>query len=41
MSASKMREAAMNNDYKEFKKGHPDDYDGTILFEDVKKNMEV
>ncbi len=41
MSASKMREAAVNNDYEEFKKGHPDSYDGTILFEEVKINMGI
>ena len=39
MSASKMREAAKNNDYEEFKKGLPYGYDGKLIFEEVKKYM--
>ena len=39
MSASKMREAAANNNYEEFKKGLPRGYEGKSMFNDVRKNM--
>ena len=42
MSASKMRKAAMDNDYKSFKQGLPIGYrDGKKLFKDVQKKMRV
>ena len=42
MSASKMREAAMNNDFKAFAQGLPPRFkDGERLFNDVKKEMPI
>ena len=42
MSASKMRKAAQNNDYKSFVQGLPPGFrDGKKLFKDVQKNMRV
>ena len=39
MSASKAREAALNNDYDTFTNQLPDDYDGTDLFNKVRKAL--
>ena len=39
MSASKMREAVMNDDMETFRSGLPLNYDGNRIFEDVKKGM--
>lgn len=39
MSASKMREAAANDDYEAFKQGLPQGYDGRELFQTVKQGM--
>lgn len=36
MSASKMREAVINNDMKTFNSGLPDTYDGSRMFQDIK-----
>ena len=41
MSASKAREAALNDDYDTFTNQLPDDYDGTDLFNKVKKALGV
>ena len=42
MSASKMRKAAMNNDYKSFQQGLPYKFkDGERLFSDLKKQMPI
>ncbi len=41
MSASKAREAALNNDYDTFTNQLPDDYDGTDLFKKVRKALGV
>ena len=41
MSASKAREAALNNDYDTFTNQLPDDYDGTDLFNKVRKALGV
>ena len=41
MSASKAREAALNNDYDTFTSQLPDDYDGTDLFKQVRKALGV
>ena len=42
MSASKMRKAAQDNDYKSFAQGLPPGFrDGKKLFKDVQKNMRV
>ena len=39
MSASKMREAAKNEDYKTFEQGLPEGYDGTELLKIVKERL--
>lgn len=39
MSASKMREAAANDDYESFQQGLPQGYDGTEMFQAVKQGM--
>jgi len=41
MSASKAREAALNDDYDTFTSQLPDDYDGTDLFKKVRKALGV
>jgi hypothetical protein len=42
MSASKMRVAAVSNDYDNFKKGLPSNFkDGKLLFDTIRKNMNV
>jgi len=41
MSASKAREAALNDDYDTFTSQLPDDYDGTDLFKQVRKALGV
>ena len=41
MSASKAREAALNDDYDTFTSQLPDDYDGTELFKQVRKALGV
>ena len=41
MSASKMRAAAGSGDYESFKLGLPKGYDGTQLFNDVRKGMGI
>ena len=41
MSASRAREAALNNDYDTFTSQLPDDYDGTDLFNKVRKALGV
>ena len=39
MSASKMREAAKNEDYITFKQGLPNEYDGSDLLKVVKERL--